>query len=60
MAQSVRYLTLDLGLGHDLRVREFEPRVRIRADSGILHLPLSAPPLHGVSLSRELSLSQNK
>ena len=29
----VKYLILDPGSGHDLTIREFEPRVRLRADS---------------------------
>ena len=33
VAQSVKRLTLDLGSGHDLTVREFEPRVGLCADS---------------------------
>ena len=33
MAQSVELLTLGFGSGHDLMVREIEPRDRIRADS---------------------------
>ena len=33
MAQSVQPATLDLGSGHDLTVREFEPHVRLCADS---------------------------
>ena len=33
MAQSVKRLTLDLGSGHDLSVREFEPRIGLWADS---------------------------
>ena len=32
MAQSVKGLIVDLGSGHDLTVREFEPRVRLFAD----------------------------
>ena len=33
MAQSVERLTLDFGSGHDLTVCEFEPHVRLCADS---------------------------
>ena len=33
VAPSVRRLTLDLGSGHDLPVREFEPHVGLHADS---------------------------
>ena len=52
----VERLTLGFGSGHDLTVREFEPRVRLCADSGepawdSLSLPLSAPPPLALSLS---------
>ena len=33
VAQSVKHLTLDFGSGHDLMVCEFEPCVRLCADS---------------------------
>ena len=33
MSQSVKHLTLDFGLGHDLMVHETEPHVRLCADS---------------------------
>ena len=32
MAQLVKRLTLDLGSGHDLTVREFKPHVRLLTD----------------------------
>ena len=60
MAQLVRHLTLDFGLGHDFMVRGLEPRVGPHADSvepawDSPSLSLSAlPPAH------VLSLSQNK
>ena len=65
MAQSVKRLTLDLGSGHDLMIREFEPHFRLHADSAepswdSLSLPLSAPPLLILSLSLSLSLSVSK
>ena len=46
MAQSVKCLILDFGSGHDLTVHEFEPRIRLCADSAepawdSLSLPLS-------------------
>ena len=48
MAQSVERLSLDFGSGHDLPVREFEPRVGLWTDNaepscllGILCLCLS-------------------
>ena len=33
MAQSVRLLTLDLGLGHDLVVHGIKPRIGLGTDS---------------------------
>ena len=33
MAQSIKHLILDFGLGHDLTVLEFEPCIRLCADS---------------------------
>ena len=33
MAQSVKCLTLDFGSGSNLKVREFKPHIRLRADS---------------------------
>ena len=49
MAQSVKRLTLDLGSGHDVTVCEFEPHVRLWADTtepawDPLSPPLSTPP----------------
>ena len=49
MAQSVKHPTLVFGSGHDLTVREFEPRIGLLADSvgrawDSLSPPLSAPP----------------
>ena len=48
MARSVKCLTLDLGSGHDLRVRETEPPSGSALTAlcllGILCLSLSAPP----------------
>ena len=49
----------DFGSGHDLTVREFEPRIRLCADSSepgacfgfCVSLSLSAPPLFMLSLS---------
>ena len=46
VAQPVERPTLDFGSGHDLTVREIEPRIRLCADSadsllGLLCLPLS-------------------
>ena len=52
MAESVKRLTLDFGLGHDLVVGEFEPRVRLCL-LGILSLP-------SLPFSRLLSLSLSK
>ena len=62
MAQLVKRLTLDLGSGHDLAVREFEPCVGLCTDStdrawDSLSLSLSLPLPLSHSL---LPLSQNK
>ena len=63
MAQSVKYLTLDLGSGHDLPVRETESRIRLCVGSGepvgeSLSPLLSAPSL--LVFTQALSLTQNK
>ena len=34
MVQAVKHLTLDFSSGHDLTVRGFESRIRLRAESG--------------------------
>ena len=55
MAQSIKRLTLDLGSGHDLTVREFQARIRLHADStepAWDSLCFSAPPLLSLSLSK--------
>ena len=62
MAQSVKYLTLDFGIGHDLSVGEFEPHLWLCTDSmepawDSLSSSLPAPPQ--LSLL-SLSLSKNK
>ena len=59
LAQSVKRPTLGFGSGHDLTVREFEPRIGLCADSaepasGSLPPSLSVPPL----LAPFLSLSK--
>ena len=36
VAQLVKRLTLDFGSGHDLTLREFEPRIGLHADSSEL------------------------
>ena len=64
VAQSVKHLILDLGLGHDLIVPEFEPRIRfsaLMAQSllGILSLLSALPPLV-LALSFSLSLRINQ
>ena len=59
MAQSVKRLTLGLSSGHDLTVREFEPQVRLCADTSdpeacfgfCVSLSLSTPPLLTLCLS---------
>ena len=61
MAQSIEHLILDFGSGHDLRVHETEPRVRLHTDRAwdSLSPSLSALPcLHSLSLS--LSPLQNE
>ena len=62
VAQLDKYLTLDLGSGHDLLVCEFEPHVGLCADSteaparDSLSPSLSAIPLLMCALSLALSL----
>ena len=58
MAQSVKHLTLDFGSGHYLTIREFEPHVRLRADSACDSLSPSVSPPRLCALS--LSLKINK
>ena len=60
MAQSVKCLTLDFGLGHDPTVREFKPRAGLCADNiepawDSLSPSLSAPPLLTYSLSLKIN-----
>ena len=57
MAQSVKHLTLDFGLGHDFMVHEFELCVGLWAESveptwDSLSLSLSVPPPLSLSLSK--------
>ena len=59
VAQLVKHLTLDFGSGHDLRVHEIEPHIRLCTDStepawDSLSLSLCPSPAYS------LSLSQNK
>ena len=63
VAQPVKRLTLHLGSGGDLMVREIEPRVGLCADSlepawDSPSSSLSTPPLLILSLSLSLSLSK--
>ena len=53
MAQSVKQPTLDFGSGHDLVVREFEPRIGADSTSllGILSLSLCPSPACMCALS---------
>ena len=70
MVQSVKHLTLDLGSGHDLTIREVEPRLGLCANTvltagnllGVLSLPLSLPLpcLHTVSLSLKINNNLKK
>ena len=55
VAQSVKRLTLDFGLDHDLKVCEFEPHVGLCADSAdptwdLVSPSVSVPPLLARSL----------
>ena len=50
VAQSAEHPTLGFGLGHNLMVHEFEPRVGLRADS-------ADPAGDSLSLSLSFSLS---
>ena len=61
VTQSVKYLTLDFSLGHDLMVREFEPPHQFLPDSaGFLGFSLSPMTLVPPQLVHILSLTQNK
>ena len=53
VAQSVKHLTLDLGSGHKLVVRGFEPRVRLCADR-------EGPAWDSLLLPHSRAISQNK
>ena len=58
MAQSVKSLTLDFGLGHGLVVHEIETHVGLCIDSvdtGILSPLLSAPPWLPLSLCLKIN-----
>ena len=60
VAQSVKCPTLDFSSGHDVTVCEFEPRVRLQANSvkpawDSLSLSLSAPPPLMLALSLKIS-----
>ena len=64
MPQSIKHPTLDFGSGHDLKVLEMEPLVRLCSDFAepawdSLSPSVSAPPpqVCVVSLSLSLSLS---
>ena len=66
-AQSVKCLSLDFGSGHDLTVLEFEPRIRLCADSAEAardsRSPFSRSPFSfflSFFLSLSLSLKTNK
>ena len=64
MAQSVERPTLDFGSGHDLAVREFEPRVGVCAESWepgarfgfCVSLSLCPSRAHALSVCLSLSL----
>ena len=55
MVQSVKHLTLDFGLGHDLMVHELEPHIGLcvdRAEPAWDSLSFSSPPLLFHSFSK--------
>ena len=60
VAQSVKRLTLDLSSGHDLTVREFNPRLRLCTASvepawSSLSLSLCPSVIHALSLSLKIN-----
>ena len=59
MAQSVEYLTLDFGSGHDLVVHEIKPRVARSAQNllGVFSLSLCSSPAHVLSVCLSVCLS---
>ena len=62
VAPSVKHPTLDFGLGPDLMVHEFRPRIRLHTESTQLSLPLSlcsSPLVLSCSLSLSLTLNIN-
>ena len=63
MAWSAKHPTLDFSSGHDLTVREFEPRIRLCANNAepardSLSPSLSDPPLLALCIS--LKINENK
>ena len=48
VAQLVKWLTLDFGSGHDLRIHEFNPHIKLCADS-------TKPAWYSLSLLLSLS-----
>ena len=63
VAQLVKSLTLDFGLGHDLMVHGFDPCIGLCADSAELAWDSLSPPLSllpPLSIPPQLTLSQNK
>lgn len=57
-AQTAKHLTLGRGSGHDLAVREFQPRIGLHADSAAAawdSLSLAAPPPPVLALSKEIN-----
>ena len=65
MAYSVRHLTLDFGSAHDLTLGEFEPCIRLFADSAklawdSLSLSLPLPHSYSVSISKINKLKKKK
>ena len=62
VGESVKHLTLNFGLGHDLMVCEFEPHIRVCVGSSEplgFFLPLSLCPLPLLVLSLSLKIENN-
>ena len=68
LAQSVEHQTPDFGLGHDLMVRGFKPRIRLCADSSepracfrfYISLSLCPSPAHALSLKSKQTFKKRR